>query len=461
MYFNLSAQEKTTLYEDCTSLSFPPLQNTSLRRFGHVTSCVTSPQGGACALTVGGFGEQEGRHMRVSEMVALDTASMETQTVFPDQDNKHVEVSRMHATVTRLQDGSLLLIGGRLSPMKLCSQIVTIETRHSVLPSCVQCGDVDTKQSDDTMIPSESCDNDVYLNLVSGSKNTDNCHGVIMTGQSNCDIDSNHDSGANNEVANVTQDRKFRLDAHCTVVPVAAGDVPCPRWRHSAVAVQYQGEEVVLIFGGRTQSYLGLNDCWLYSPRNNHWTQLSTKGPQLVLCHSHTASVWNRYMVVAGGLHDNTTPLNSVHLLDLETVTWSLLTNQIQGRYSHTAHVIGDFLVLIGGVGVSHTLPGVAIVHLPTGSTGEFTLPAMERDQLVMLHRHTSLPLEDNKFLILGGGGNCFSFGTHLNTTPVILDISKAWMVMKDRVQRCVNQNSLGHNPDVLPHVACLPKDKK
>lgn len=57
---------------------------------------------------------------------------------------------------------------------------------------------------------------------------------------------------------------------------------------------------------------------------------------------------------------------------------------------------------------------------------------SMERDQLVMLHRHTSLLLEDNRFLILGGGGNCFSFGTHLNNTPVILDISKAWVVMKD-----------------------------
>lgn len=87
MYFNFAAQEQTTLYADCISLSFTPLQNSSLRRFGHVTS----PQGGGCVLTLGGFGEQAGRHMRVSEMVALDTVSMETQIVYPDQDNKQVE----------------------------------------------------------------------------------------------------------------------------------------------------------------------------------------------------------------------------------------------------------------------------------------------------------------------------------------------------------------------------------
>jgi len=42
-----------------------------------------------------------------------------------------------------------------------------------------------------------------------------------------------------------------------------------------------------------------------------------------------------------------------------------------------------------------------------------------------MLHRHSSTYLGDDKFLIIGGGGNCFSFGTHLNITPVILDLSK------------------------------------
>ena len=44
-------------------------------------------------------------------------------------------------------------------------------------------------------------------------------------------------------------------------------------------------------------------------------------------------------------------------------------------RYSHTAHVIKDFLVLVGGVSFSHRVPGVTVIHLPSGQCAEFTLP--------------------------------------------------------------------------------------
>ena len=44
-------------------------------------------------------------------------------------------------------------------------------------------------------------------------------------------------------------------------------------------------------------------------------------------------------------------------------------------RYSHTAHVMKDFLVLVGGVSFSHRVPGVTVIHLPSGQCAEFTLP--------------------------------------------------------------------------------------
>jgi len=44
-------------------------------------------------------------------------------------------------------------------------------------------------------------------------------------------------------------------------------------------------------------------------------------------------------------------------------------------RYSHSCHLIDNLLVLVGGVGFSHWLPGVAMVHLPSGSSAEFALP--------------------------------------------------------------------------------------
>lgn len=43
----------------------------------------------------------------------------------------------------------------------------------------------------------------------------------------------------------------------------------------------------------------------------------------------------------------------------------------------------------------------------------------------LMLHNHSSVFVPDREEMILiGGGGNCFSFGTHLNWSPVRLDLS-------------------------------------
>ena len=42
----------------------------------------------------------------------------------------------------------------------------------------------------------------------------------------------------------------------------------------------------------------------------------------------------------------------------------------------------------------------------------------------LMLHNHQSVFWEDSQgIVVLGGGGNCFSFGTHLNEFPVLIDL--------------------------------------
>ena len=48
---------------------------------------------------------------------------------------------------------------------------------------------------------------------------------------------------------------------------------------------------------------------------------------------------------------------------------------------------------------------------------------AADPEHPIMLHNHTSVQVSDNKILILGGGGNCFSFGTHLNNSPIELTL--------------------------------------
>ncbi len=45
-------------------------------------------------------------------------------------------------------------------------------------------------------------------------------------------------------------------------------------------------------------------------------------------------------------------------------------------------------------------------------------------DDVIMLHNHKSIYLDDVGLVVLGGGGNCFSFGTHLNKSPIVVNVT-------------------------------------
>ena len=70
---------------------------------------------------------------------------------------------------------------------------------------------------------------------------------------------------------------------------------------------------------------------------------------------------------------------------------------------------------VVGGVGLGDP-PPCEVVHLVTGARTWFQLPSEVGGGLLMCHGHGSA-LVSNQLWILGGGGNCFSFGTHYNRT--------------------------------------------
>lgn len=47
-------------------------------------------------------------------------------------------------------------------------------------------------------------------------------------------------------------------------------------------------------------------------------------------------------------------------------------------RYSHTAHVIDNQLILVGGVNVNHSVPGVAVIDIDSKKVREFSIPVSE-----------------------------------------------------------------------------------
>ncbi|KAK3589042.1 hypothetical protein CHS0354_007991 [Potamilus streckersoni] len=388
------------------SIKFWNPNNQTLRLFGHCSAELDQRH----ILIIGGFGEQDGKHQRLTNLAVMDTEMMEMVLIQPDDNTRQIEAYRMHATLSKLQSGKLLLIGGRISPVRLCTQVIQIDVNMDSQISC------DGMKINEGASMSNSCDD----NTISDESNirTNKPQSSESTRKLGPWLDSSH--------------VKFSV-VH------QSEDIPGLRWRHTAVVYQQSdGVERVLIYGGRAQSSLIEEEPYVFEPHSNTWTQMCTGGEKPEPRHSHSACVWKDHMVIAGGVNSDFQPLNSVHLLNLEKLQWTQLpTPTLSPRYSHTAHVVRDFLVLVGGVNMTHSPPGVALVHLPSGAVTEFGLDDVkDQDQLklLMLHKYTShlLDPDDGKILILGGGGNCFSFGTHLNTTPVHLDIGQAIKYMQE-----------------------------
>ncbi|XP_066544542.1 tRNA wybutosine-synthesizing protein 4 [Amia ocellicauda] len=215
---------------------------------------------------------------------------------------------------------------------------------------------------------------------------------------------------------------------------LCGGTAPHPRWRHSATLLSHRGRSLLCVFGGRTVEDPALGDIHFLCVEEQRWAEVSVGGAAPEPRHSHSACAYGEGMVVAGGLGREGVPLGSTLLLlrpGWGGFRWEELHTHppLVPRYSHSAHVIGQRLVLVGGVWLqAEGVPGVAVIDLTTGGAVEFSLDTSSVPWPLMLHSHRSTLLEDSgtEALLIGGGGNCFSFGTHLNPQPVSLDLQPA-----------------------------------
>ncbi|XP_072335487.1 tRNA wybutosine-synthesizing protein 4 isoform X1 [Scyliorhinus torazame] len=207
-----------------------------------------------------------------------------------------------------------------------------------------------------------------------------------------------------------------------------SGDVPLPRWRHSATEVIYKGLKYLFIYGGRSPRELVLNDWHFLNLEDYSWADIPVNGPTPESRHSHSACSWKGGVLIAGGLGAARIPLASIFHL---RPTWSgFIWDRIETvssfipRYSHTAHIIGDKLLLLGGVTIqSDSIPEVTLIDLKTGQSFDQCIDSNLVTWPLMLHNHSSVLVKERQVLVIGGGGNCFSFGTHLNHQPILLKL--------------------------------------
>ncbi|XP_032153590.1 tRNA wybutosine-synthesizing protein 4 [Sapajus apella] len=327
----------------------------NLKRYGHA-SVLLSPD---VILSAGGFGEQEGRHCRVSQfhLFSRDCDSEWKGSQIRSCGTGVQWDGRLYHTMTRLSESQVLVLGGRLSPVRPALGALQLQF---------------CKSEDDST-------EDLKVTITKAGRNDDSI-------------------------------------------------LSC--WRHSATEVSYQNQEYLFVYGGRSVVEPVLSDWHFLHVETMTWVQIPVEGEVPEARHSHSASTWQGGALIAGGLGASEEPLNSVFFLRPISCgfLWESVDIQppITPRYSHTAHVLNGKLLLVGGVWIhSSSFPGVTVINLTTGLSSEYQIDTAYVPWPLMLHNHTSILLpEEQQLLVLGGGGNCFSFGTYFNPHTVTLDLS-------------------------------------
>ena len=338
----------------------------SLSRYGHASVVLT----GDTMLLIGGYGPEHGKHSRLGNCLLLHyNRAGRWVTSKLDIIDAAILPAMMHHTATKTSDGRVIIFGGRQSP-KSASNV------------CYQ--------------------------LTNFMDNLDS---------SNVGAHQSHN--------------KWKIE-----VVKAKGQLPLPRYKHSAVNVQaMDGTELIIIFGGRTNTGVALDNCSVFSINSNTWEEVVFDGEMPTARFSHSCFTWKNSVYIIGGLGSDFIPLNSIYKLSIEVSTrviecidvsisftqtdTRIVSKQLKlfdfpYQYASPAVCHGDVAYLIGGIccqGDGTT--GVVTIHLSTMTWSQCGVPA---DHHVILANHTAHYWRDNNIVTLGGGGNCFSFGTHYNS---------------------------------------------
>uniref|UniRef100_A0A8C1Z4W4 tRNA wybutosine-synthesizing protein 4 n=1 Tax=Cyprinus carpio TaxID=7962 RepID=A0A8C1Z4W4_CYPCA len=211
---------------------------------------------------------------------------------------------------------------------------------------------------------------------------------------------------------------------------VCTGTGPKPRWRHTSTLICYKDKTFLFVFGGRTEKDPVLSDAHFLCLEDKHWTEMTVVGAVPEARHSHSACPYGGGLVIFGGLGKGGRPLCDAFYLRPTSSGFCWETKNLHPppvpRYSHSAHVVNEKMVVVGGVWLqADGVPGVAVINLSTGSCVEIQLDTSSVPWPLMLHSFCSelLDSEGSEMVLIGGGGNCFSFGTHLNLHPITVDL--------------------------------------
>lgn len=189
-------------------------------------------------------------------------------------------------------------------------------------------------------------------------------------------------------------------------------DMPGARYRHAAVALP-NGD--ALIYGGKTSG----TSPWLLWNKEKGWKQI---GCDDLPCRMSPAFDWNQqknFGLLVGGMEESGIIMNDAFKVKLDMETHKLNVEKINSapllsRLGAKGLFLNDDVFLIAG-GVSDdklydTNNQLIELHLNNGHIYEIPIP-----KSMLLAGFNMDRLAENQLIVYGGGGVCYSFGSHWN----------------------------------------------
>nr|XP_020013013.1 tRNA wybutosine-synthesizing protein 4 [Castor canadensis] len=336
-------------------------QGSNLKRYGHA-SVLLSP---GIILSAGGFGEQEGRHCRVSKFHLLSRycgLKWKGSQICSGGTGTQWD-GRLYHTMTRLSDTQVLVLGGRLSPVSPASGALQLHLykREGNCPEDLNVTVTKIGFKDDSIL---SCwrhsttevyyQNQKYLFVYGG-------RGVVEP---------------------VLSDLHFLHVGTMAWVNIPV-EGEAPEARHSHSACTWQGG--ALIAGGLGASEEPLNSVFFLRPMSCGflWEPIDVQ-PPITPRYSHTAHVLNGKLLLVGGvwIHSSSVPgvtvinlttgWSSEYQIDTTCVPWPLML------HNHTSILLPEEqqLLLLGGGGNCFSFgtyfnPHTVTLDLSSSSAGQ------------------------------------------------------------------------------------------
>lgn len=228
--------------------------------------------------------------------------------------------------------------------------------------------------------------------------------------------------------------------------------LPIPCFRHSTVPLDLDSSKAVLLFGGKSGNGDVLGKFFIWTEKKG-WNEVpvvgtipeSRFGALMISIDDHTG-------ILCGGMSQAGLILNDfwfwsvlqssdgplhVSCMRLSENTPAAASLRWLSRFGSTANLLGDNIVIMGGVNVDGCIPqplevltlNINILRLLMQGPQEHLASSLVPGNVQidpetarpLLIGHSSIAIDNDKILVIGGGAVCFSFGTFWNKGTFLL----------------------------------------